>query len=150
MSETEPYKRSIILIDRPFQLGVLTYFFIIAAFQAMIIAVASYFAFSGFKTEFAQMGVHQGHEFFKFLEYQESTMMLVIVIACLIQFSFVFVMGIFITHRIAGPIYRLKKYLSEMKPGQDIRPLGFRENDYFQEVPPLLNEFLRNQGILKD
>ena len=47
--------------------------------------------------------------------------------------------GFFFSHRIAGPIYKLKKYLGELRSGSPAYGLGFRKGDYFPEVADEVN-----------
>ncbi|MBD66888.1 MAG: hypothetical protein CME62_16920 [Halobacteriovoraceae bacterium] len=69
----------------------------------------------------------------------------------LIQFSFigiVFVLSIFLTHKIAGPIYKLTNYLEEVRHGGANYPLTFRDGDYFSEVAEEINltiDYFRNK-----
>tara|TARA_Y100000590_G_scaffold470538_1_gene666152 strand:- start:5792 stop:6283 length:492 start_codon:yes stop_codon:yes gene_type:complete len=62
-----------------------------------------------------------------------------------IQFAYlsiVFAMGIFLSHRIAGPLYRLKMYFSQLKQGDLQSRLSFRKRDHFQDVALAYNEML--------
>lgn len=47
--------------------------------------------------------------------------------------------GIILTHRVAGPIWRLQTELRKLMSGQEIRPLKFRKNDEFHELAELIN-----------
>tara|TARA_Y100000385_G_scaffold224036_1_gene234216 strand:+ start:197 stop:676 length:480 start_codon:yes stop_codon:yes gene_type:complete len=60
-----------------------------------------------------------------------STMIYCFVVAAL--FSIVF------THKSAGAIYGLKKYLTDVAEKGWKRPLTFRKNDLHQELPEILN-----------
>lgn len=56
--------------------------------------------------------------------------------------SVVFVLVIYITHKIAGPLYKLKDHLSKIREGEAIRPLTFRNGDYFHDVAEEVSLFL--------
>jgi sensor histidine kinase YesM len=65
----------------------------------------------------------------------------------LIQFVFiliVFIMFIFITHKIAGPMYKLKQHLMEIRHGEPIAPISFRTGDHFQDVAEEVSLFLES------
>ena len=48
--------------------------------------------------------------------------------------------GIFFTHRVTGPVTALRKYFNEILIfGRILRPLSFRKNDYFLELPQTIN-----------
>jgi len=46
----------------------------------------------------------------------------------------VFVICIFFSHKIAGPLYKLVQYLRAVKAGSSKGKLTFRKGDYFQEL----------------
>ncbi|MBT3982405.1 MAG: hypothetical protein HOE90_13690 [Bacteriovoracaceae bacterium] len=47
--------------------------------------------------------------------------------------SLCFIFGLFLAHRISGPIYALEKYIDDLKEGQN-RKFRLRENDYHREI----------------
>ncbi len=60
----------------------------------------------------------------------------------------VFVVCIFLSHKIAGPLYKLKNYLINIRSGGDITPLYFRKGDNFHDVAEEVTEtmeFLNTQ-----
>lgn len=61
----------------------------------------------------------------------------------LIEFAFigmVFVAAIFISHKIAGPIYKLKNYLADVRDGGGNYPLSFRKGDNFIDLAEDVNK----------
>lgn len=42
--------------------------------------------------------------------------------------------NLFLSHRIAGPLYKLKRTFQECRPGNIVRSLSFRKYDYFPEL----------------
>lgn len=54
----------------------------------------------------------------------------------------VFIVFIFFTHKIAGPLYKLKNHLASIREGNEITPLTFRNGDYFQDVAEEVTLFL--------
>ncbi|MBP5296151.1 MAG: hypothetical protein J6Y94_02335 [Bacteriovoracaceae bacterium] len=56
--------------------------------------------------------------------------------------AIIFVLCIFITHRIAGPLFKLTNYLKNLDSMPEIKPLHFRKGDYFQEIPEALNSLV--------
>lgn len=45
-----------------------------------------------------------------------------------------FIACLFITHKIAGPLYKLKLYLTKVRNGEEPGTLSFRKNDYFHDI----------------
>lgn len=63
--------------------------------------------------------------------------------------GFVFLFSVLISHRIAGPMYKLTSYLQSIRNGEEIRPLSFRTGDEFQEIPEEVNktiEYILNRS----
>jgi hypothetical protein len=52
--------------------------------------------------------------------------------------------GLFYSHKIAGPLYRLNKYFDDAaasgKPLE--KKVYFRKDDFFQEVPDSINKYI--------
>ena len=58
--------------------------------------------------------------------------MVVILISITISSIAVYVLGLRFTHRIAGPVYRLRNSIAEMTDGDLGKKISIREKDYFQ------------------
>lgn len=54
----------------------------------------------------------------------------------------VLIIFIFLTHKIAGPLFKLKNHLARIRNGEAITPLTFRNGDYFPEVAEEVSLFL--------
>jgi len=48
--------------------------------------------------------------------------------------------GILVTHRIAGPVYRFEQYLGAVLRGEEAGPCRIRKDDEFQELCELINQ----------
>lgn len=57
------------------------------------------------------------------------------------------VLALVYSHRIAGPIFRIKRYIEMLSEGKDIPPVKIRYYDEFKEVAELLEKLRKN---LKD
>jgi signal transduction histidine kinase len=56
--------------------------------------------------------------------------------------TLVFIVFIFLTHKIAGPMFKLKNHLASIREGNPITPLTFRNGDYFADVAEEVSLFL--------
>lgn len=62
------------------------------------------------------------------------------------------IISVIFSHRIAGPIYRLRKSIEMLSEGKDIPSFAFRKRDEFQEVAASfekLRKFIKEKGVLK-
>lgn len=73
-----------------------------------------------------------------------------IVFLAVIQVLFImtiFILFIFMTHKIAGPLYKLKSHLAAIRQGEKITPLTFRAGDHFQDVAEEVSLFLETLSM---
>lgn len=54
--------------------------------------------------------------------------------------------GIIITHRVAGPAYRMTMHCNEIAKGGEVRPCKIREDDELQELCDALNAMIATLG----
>tara|TARA_B100000927_G_scaffold276843_1_gene257974 strand:- start:195 stop:527 length:333 start_codon:yes stop_codon:yes gene_type:complete len=87
------------------------------------------------------IGLVRDHPFYLFLDEQKTLMILLFLIVSVLNVSIIMVTGIFISQKIAGLMFRLKKFFND----EDIDPVGrisFREDDYFLELEDSVNKFV--------
>lgn len=80
------------------------------------------------------------HPYLVFLNLFQEQSILVFMIALSISFVISFVLGVLISHRVAGPLVKLKKHFENV--GQDSlndTTVQFRNNDFFKEVAAAYN-----------
>lgn len=71
--------------------------------------------------------------------FQSQTLM-VFSVALAISFVICFVLGVIISHRIAGPLVKLKKHFESIAQDEKNDDLiNFRENDFFKELATAYN-----------
>ncbi len=143
MESTQRKKRSI-LINPKFQWTLIGY----AAFIATLIFLSVYGLFSFGFHEFVQIGHQAGlpddHVYFQFIKMQETTFLRVILAIAFFVGTILTVGGLVVSHKIAGPLYRLQKELLNMagKPDPTLHKINFRDGDFFPEVPMAFNELV--------
>ena len=52
------------------------------------------------------------------------------------------IIGVLVSHRVAGPLYRVKIHFNKIAETGELKDLSFRQTDYFQEIPETFNRFL--------
>lgn len=91
-----------------------------------------------------QAGLHPTHAYFEFLEFQQGLMNRNLWLGggALLAVSTVFLL--LFTYRIAGPIVRLRSFLTDyVTHGKEaVKRLEFREGDFLSELPPQVNAAL--------
>jgi len=72
-----------------------------------------------------------------------NTLMVRLVIIVSIMVCVFTVLGIYLTHKVAGPIWKLEHEIDEFLKGKEIKPIKFRKGDEFQRLPELVNKLIR-------
>lgn len=116
-----------------------------------IIIGIQYFIIFRFFQDLQKMGEAAGfdkeHIFFQFVNAQESEMATYFLILAAITIIILSIFGIFFSHRVAGPIYKMTKELKRMSDDGEAMPVSFRKNDFFHELQDAFNAFLEKKGI---
>ena len=112
-----------------------------------------YFSSFYFFSELNQLGVDlnlpKDHIFFRFAELQQRNMNFILggctafIAVCQALFGLVY------SNKIAGPLYRLTKNLSNTKSETPVTPIMTRENDYFPEVYDAYNHFVEVKDLVE-
>jgi len=84
-----------------------------------------------------------------FLAEQQRTLGAVFVIIAFVAVAVGMGVGLWISHRVAGPIYRMRRHLQEAAAGRAPKPIRFRQGDYFQELADAYNEELITRGRIR-
>lgn len=129
----QPYKRRIYLINPPFQLKVSAYICILVFISSLIYPFVIYdlIVKFGAKVENAQKLNQLKSDLITALTLWEIGFMVII-----------FIVVIFISHKIAGPMYKLKQHLTTIKNGEPYGNISFRSGDYFADIADDLNQAL--------
>ena len=96
--------------------------------------------------KFHAIGIEVGHPIYDYLRLQKSRIFNLIETSILVGFILNTLITIWITHKIVGPVYRLKKSMEGMLSSQDIPPIKLRKGDFFVEEADLLEQ-IRKRGL---
>lgn len=119
--------------------------------NAFVIAgIAAIVAWSTFETRNyihglgVEAGLDSGHVYFEFIRMQERILVKNLMVAGGVALFFSTFVMLVLSHRLAGPIVRLRNHLvrvnnSKGKP----EALSFRSGDFFSELPALVNKALK-------
>jgi len=138
-----PNKRSRFLINPGFQLSVIRQMLALTGVVIAIFYGAIYYHFWSLEQQGLSLGLPATHVFFDFLAEQRRTMDLIFLVTSMAALLAIVGFGLFLSHRVAGPLFRLKQYLDSQGPDVPAHtPLKFREGDYFPEVADSVNSRL--------
>lgn len=132
------YKRRIFLIDKSFQLKYVVLLFTVLLFQSLIVMAAT------FVPQMVVMKFSANIE--EKIAASQKFLLLHGMIWPGIILSMVLLSGfsIFITHKIAGPVYRIKKSLQEIIAGNLNEKIVLRKNDELMDLAENVNFLTAN------
>ncbi len=146
------YKRRIYLINKDFQVKFIVYTLVLAVITIATFYGMIHFFFEESITLGVNAGFPAGHVYYKFIEDSRSDMNTYFIIASVVVFVVIFLSGLFFSHRIAGPIYRMNMYLRSIAPENLATTINFRKMDFFQDLAISYNKrmmFLRKMATEK-
>jgi len=134
--------RKTLLINKSFQLSILGWFFVLSVLLIAIFYGAIWYFFYTFEKEALSAGLPQGHVFFTFLSEQKLVIDQIFIISSCVAFLLIIIGGLFLSHKVAGPLHRLTNHL-QTHSKNDISLLQFRKGDYFMEIEEAFNDFIK-------
>lgn len=133
----EVARRRKVLVDRKFQLGMSLHIVgWVYAYLVLFALVANFDAFKELLTGDA------GTESYVNAVGRLQVFLQVFVLPLVFTFVCMCLHGILFTHRLAGPLYRLKEALRRVRGGDLAADVKLREQDYFQDLCEEINALL--------
>ena len=131
------------LINKPFQSSIILYFFILLIICNSVFYGAIVIFFHNFEALALEVGLNSDHVFFSFLNSQKSQMNIIFGFAFFFTSIILFFGGLYLSHKIAGPMYRLNMYFENSKSLSEMEHVKFRESDYFKEIEQSINNLIQ-------
>lgn len=126
-----------IVIDRAFQLKFLSYFVLLFLTTTASLYSTTFLFFWNMKKKALQVGIPEGHVYYQFLSDQKNDLDLLFLALAAFNFLILIVVGFIVSHRIAGPISKIKRFLQNPEAEENIQ---LRENDFFKDLAPIANQ----------
>jgi hypothetical protein len=113
--------------------------------MSVLYAAQTYF-FQYFLNKAQGADLPPNHVFYHLLQEQQHVMGQIFLVSAVLVGSILFVWGLFYSHRIAGPMFRINRDLREAAlNGQSLSSLKTRDKDFFKEVPEAINLYCHSQ-----
>ena len=134
--------RKKLLIYPRFQLWIIA---VNAALMGLGFLVVTFQVYRSFH-ELRKLGLASGiplhHSYFKFLDYQQNSLYTYLAIGLLFASFSSWIFTLIFSHRLAGPIVRLKGFFQKISETGEFQQLNFRKGDFFCDLPPIVNSAL--------
>jgi hypothetical protein len=135
------YQRKIrnFLIEPQFQLKLISYFAGLFAFTTVCLYSTVFIFFWRLRQKALNVGIPEGHIFFQFIGNEKRDLDLTFALLAVVNLIVLVGVGVVVSHRIAGPLHKLKGYLTNV-----IAPAGpdfkLRKNDFLRDLEPVVND----------
>ena len=133
--------RKTLLIDPQFQIRFILINLIIGLFTLLLIYITNLIFINKMRSFGLTANLHEKSPYFDLISIQAEYLNTVMLIAGVIISSIIIITGLVLSHKIAGPIYRIKLSLKNRINKINNDPFKIRKNDYFQELVDLLNQY---------
>ena len=130
------------LINPTFQLTIVGIFIGISLIVNLIYFFSMSISFEEFFSLGKQLGLPKESQFFKFITHQKDKFTNIFLATSLLSSLVLIIFGILLSHKIAGPVYRMTEDLKEMTKNKKTKEVHFRKGDFFIELTETFNNFL--------
>ena len=137
MTNTKERSWTSTLINPAFQLKLLSYFIALFILTTVSLYSTTFLFFWNLKEKGLRVGIPEGHVYYQFLQNQKHDLDLLFIGLTLVNFLILITVGFIVSHRIAGPIHKIKAFLRDPMEHDKVQ---LRENDFFKELAPLVND----------
>ncbi|MEW6056664.1 MAG: HAMP domain-containing protein [Bdellovibrionota bacterium] len=143
------YKRANFLINKKFQLKFA--FFVCSWIFAlsMIYPIIIYNIFEYFLTLLSNNAANVPLTLDK-VKMVENQVLVLLGALQLLFLLITFMLSIFLSHRIAGPLYKLRRSMEEVTRGNLDQRISFRKNDHFFEMQDAFNDMIQYLTLKRD
>lgn len=128
-----------ILIYPPFQLRLIALNLVILLITVGAIGFQIERMFSEMRKFGADANLPEGHVYYKFIDYEVGQISWGVGLAFLVAGVISLLLTAYYSHKLVGPIVRIRQFFVGLSEGETIRALEFRKGDYFSELPSIIN-----------
>lgn len=140
-------KRSIFIINRPFQIK----YSLLFAFVGVLVAILFCAHIFYFLNEYLQVVIPDyadRPQVYDFIMSEKRKILLYLAVIVSLLGCFLFFMGIVLTHKIAGPIMVIKRRMADVERGDFGAKVKLRKGDEFKDLADSFNNMLDSLAYL--
>jgi len=130
------------LINPSLQLKFCAFFSVCALLNFFIFILASNWYFSEINQEMIKNGISETNPIHQFVLFQQSSLNVFFVGVSSFGLILMFFLGVWFSHKVAGPIHRLTEEIKNLDITQPEKIIEFRDGDYFLELRDVINQHL--------
>jgi len=134
-------------LSRPyFQIKFTLILGVVASITSIIVGGICYLTVRKIYFQFINAHYNISHEQLQQLQNQITNTGIALALTLFVFSIALVIFGIFLTHRVAGPMTKMVLIMDRIMNGEKIEKVAFRKNDEFQDVAHKFTEFLEFQS----
>ena len=115
---------------------------VLALISALLIATLNFYVQSHLQSYGSTLNLPPGNPVTDLVAQREAQFDRLCLVIGILQFVLFNATAIFLSHRIAGPLYRLQRHLEEVAEGKEPKDVKFRKGDYYQQLAEACNKLM--------
>lgn len=134
------------LINNDFQIQFMVSVLLISICSMSVIYFANDYFFHTYIMKGEELNLAPDHPFFLMIHEQKQFMTNVFIIVASVISLIGGLWGLFYSHKIAGPLYRLNRYFTDAAISSTplSKKIYFRDDDFFQDIPDAINKYIES------
>jgi len=141
MAEPTMKPRVNYLINPPFQWMIIRWSLLVSLLNSLVFILACRAFFQRLIVAGIQLNLPADAPYFQVLMGEKARLVLIFGLTTFISICMILGFGIYLSHRVAGPVFNLRRYLTENDPNGPLPDLKFRKHDFFQDLAADFNQF---------
>lgn len=136
------FKRKILIMP-DFQLTLIFWNLLISAILFFVVLLQIFSGMKNMRKMGESAGFSPDHPYYKFITELTSQIYFNVSIAFLLGVVIASFITLLVSHKLAGPLYRLRLYFSGLANGAPMKDISFRKGDYLIDLGVLINNALK-------
>src|SRR5206468_4748451 len=115
---------------------------LLAVISVLLLATLNFYTQSQLQNYGSTVNLPPDHAISAFLAQRAADFDRLCLLIGIIQFALFNAAAIFLSHRIAGPLYRLERHLEGVAEGKEPTDVKFRKGDFYQHLAEACNKVM--------
>lgn len=133
------YERKILLVNPKFQFSFMKHSLLMTAVVLTTFYLFKIYIFWEIKDTAFATGIPHGHDFVGLLDDRSFVVDMSFLFLGVNVVFFIIGWSLWLSHRVAGPVHRIRNEIKKIVDGQPLQRIGIRDQDYFHELKDSVN-----------
>jgi len=137
--QEQEYERKILLVNPKFQFSFMKHSMLMTAIVLITFYLFKIYIFWEIKDTAFATGIPHNHDFISLIDDRSFVVDMSFLILAVNIVLFMLGWSLWVSHRVAGPIHRIRNEIKKIIDGQPLQRIGIRDHDYFHDLKDSVN-----------